>query len=101
MAYSVEALTKKMQEVKINDDCFFGNDLSYQKEFLEKIENKIEQDIPDSEISYFLKKMSMYLHFEIPKVSEKIAKGLLFKTDWLMDEYFLKKEWVTRVTLVL
>ena len=74
MAYSVEALTKKMQEVKISDDWFFGNDLSCQKEFLEKFENKIEQDIPDSEISYFFRKMSMYLCFEIRKWVKRLQK---------------------------
>ena len=74
--------------MEISDDCFFGNDFSYEKEFLEKIEEKIEQDIPGSEISYFVRKRSMSLCFEIPKMSEKITKGLLFKIDLLMDEYF-------------
>ena len=29
MAFSIEFLTKKMEKVKIADDIFLGNDLSY------------------------------------------------------------------------
>ena len=33
----------------------------------------------------------MALCFEISSTNEKIAKDLLLKIDWLMDEHFLKK----------
>lgn len=33
MASSVESLIKKMDKVKINDDCLFGKDLSCEKTF--------------------------------------------------------------------
>ena len=88
MANSVESLIKQLEEVKINDDCFFGEDLSYEQNFLEKIEEKIEKEIPGSEISYFFKKRSMALCFEIPSMNEKNAKDLLLKIDWLMDRHF-------------
>ena len=38
MANSVESLIKQLEEMKINDDCFLGKDLSDEKIFLEKIE---------------------------------------------------------------
>ena len=91
MANSVESLIKQLEKVKINDDCFFGEDLSYEQNFLEKIEEKIEKEIPGSEISYFFRKRSMALCFKIPSMNEKIAKDLLLKIDWLMDEHFFKK----------
>ena len=56
MANSVESLIKQLEEVKINDDCFFGEDLSYEQNFLEKIQRKIEKEIPGSEILIFLEK---------------------------------------------
>ena len=56
MANSVESLIKQLEEVKMNDDCFFGEDLSYEQNFLEQIEEKIEKEIPGSEIPYFLEK---------------------------------------------
>ena len=36
MANSVESLIKQLEEVNINDDCFLGKDLPYQKNFLER-----------------------------------------------------------------
>ena len=87
MACSIESLTKKMEEVKINDDFLFGKDLSSEK----KLEEKTEQDIPGSEISYFLRKRSIAICFEISKINDQIARDLLFKLDWLMDEYFFQE----------
>ena len=84
-----------MEEIKISNDCFFGEDLSNEQNFLEKIEEKIDQEIPGSEISYFSRKRSMALCFEIPLVNENIAKDLLLKIDWLM-----KKKWAVRIRLV-
>ena len=71
--------------------------MSYEQNLLEKIEEKIEKEIPGSEISYFFRKRSMALCFEIPSMNEKIAKDLLLKIDWLMDEHFFKKKWAARV----
>ena len=36
MANSVESLIKQLEEVKINDDCFLGKDLFYEKIFFWK-----------------------------------------------------------------
>ena len=91
MANSIESRIKQLEEVKINDDCFLCEDLSYEQNFLEKIEQKIEKEIPGSEISYFFRKRSMALCFEIPSMNEKIAKKLLSNIDLLMDEHFFKK----------
>ena len=92
MASSVESLTKKLEEVKINDDYFFGEDLSYKQNFFEKIKEKVEQEILGPEISYFLRKRLMALYFEIAMMNERIAKDLLLKIYWLVGEH-LKKKW--------
>ena len=89
-----------MEEIKISNDCLFGQDLSNEQNFLEKIEEKIDQEIPGSEISYFFRKRSMALCFEIPLMNENIAKDLLLKIDWLMNKHFLKKKWAARIRLV-
>ena len=91
MAFSVESLTKKLEQVKISNDCFFGDDLSYEEEFLVKTHKKVEQDIEGSEISYYFSKRSMSLCFENSKLNEKIAKYLLLKIDWLMDDCFFQE----------
>ena len=77
--------------MKINDDCFFGKDLSHEQNILEKVKENIEQEILDSEISYSLRERSLTICFENKMMNEKIANVLLFKVDWLMDEHFFKK----------
>ena len=37
MACSIEFLTEKMEEIKITDDIFFGNDLSYEENLEKKL----------------------------------------------------------------
>ena len=91
MAFSVESLTKKLEEVKISDDCFFGDDLSYEEKFLNEIETKIKKEIKNSEISWYLSKRSMSVCFENSIMNEKIAKDLLSKINWLMDAHFFQK----------
>ena len=59
MACSVDFLTKKLEEVKISDDVFLGNDLSNEKNFLNKVIENFEQKIDDCEVSYYVSKRSM------------------------------------------
>ena len=40
MACSIEFLTEKMEEIKITDDIFLGNDLSYEENFLNSVIEK-------------------------------------------------------------
>ena len=56
-----------------------------------KAQKKIEQQTEGSEISCYFSKRSMSLCFENSKMNEKIEKDLLFKIDWLMEEYFFEK----------
>ena len=100
MAFSVESLTKKLEEVKISDDCFFGDDLSYKENFLNEIEPKIQKEIQNSEISWYLSKISMSAYFENSIMNKKIAKDLLSKIDWLMNAHFFQKNWPARTVLM-
>ena len=49
MACSVEFLMKKMEEIKITDDIFLGNDLSYEENFLNRVIEKFGQETKDCE----------------------------------------------------
>ena len=40
MACSIEFLTEKMEEIKITDGIFLGNDLSYEENFLNSVIEK-------------------------------------------------------------
>ena len=54
MACSIEFLTEKMEEIKITDDVFLGNDLSYEENFLNSVIEKCGEEIKDCEVSYYL-----------------------------------------------
>ena len=58
MACSVDFLTKKLEEIKISDDVFLGNDLSYENKFLNSLIEKMEKEINDCKVSYYLSKKS-------------------------------------------
>ena len=59
MACSVDFLTKQLEEIKISDDVFLGNDLSYENKFLNSLIEKMEKEINDCKVSYYLSKKSM------------------------------------------
>ena len=81
--------TKKLDKIKINIDVFLGNDLTFEQRFLnkliEKIEQKIEQEKIECEVSYYFHKKSMRICCETSIITETIARKLLKLTDRLME----------------
>ena len=89
VACNMDLLTKKLDKIKINEDVFLGNDLTFEQRFLnkliEKIEQKIEQEKIECEVSYYFHKKSMRIYCETSIITETIARKLLKLTDRLMD----------------
>ena len=50
---------KKMKEIKITDDIFLGNDLSYEENFLNSVIEKFGQEIKGCEVSCYLHRKSL------------------------------------------
>ena len=80
-----------MEEIKISDDIFLGNDLSYEEKFLNSVIEYFEQNIDDCEVSYYVSRGSMSICSESLAMTETIARKLLRMVDWLMDEHFFQK----------
>ena len=91
MAWSIDFLTKKLEEIKISDDISLGNDLSYEEKFLNSVIEYLEQRIDDCEVSCYVSKRSMSICSESPTMTETIARKLLRMVDWLMEEHFFQK----------
>ena len=51
MVCSVDFSTKILEEMKISDDVFLGNDLSYEEKFINNLIEIIEKEIDDCEVS--------------------------------------------------
>ena len=91
MAWSIDFLTKKLEEIKISDDISLGNDLSYEEKFLNSVIEYLEQRIDDCEVSCYVSKRSMSICSESPTMTGTIARKLLRMVDWLMEEHFFQK----------
>ena len=59
VACSIKFLTEKMEEVKIADDIFLGNDLSYEENFLNRVIEKFGKENKDCEVSFYLHRKNM------------------------------------------
>ena len=80
-----------MEEIKISEDIFLGKDLSYEEKFLNSLTEKIEQEIEDCEVSYYVSKRSTSICSDSLTMTEAIARKWLKMVDWLMDEHFFQK----------
>ena len=90
MACGIEFLTEKMEEIKITDDIFLGNDLSYEENFLNSVIEKFGKEIKDCEVSFYLHRKNMSICCETLTMTETIARKLLKIVDRLMDEHFFQ-----------
>ena len=88
----MESLVKKLEQIKIADDCYFGENLEHKHNFLNDLEEKNQEKFEDSECSNFFCKRTMSLCVEMnQEIAETKAKKLLEIVDWLTDEHFAKK----------
>ena len=65
MVCNMGLLTKKLDIIKINEDVFLGNDLIFEQRFLNKLIEKIEQEIEQEKIemqSFLLSSQKKYEH---------------------------------------
>ena len=88
MVQSIEVLTEKMQSIKIGDDIFLGNDLSYEKNFLNQVIEDCGKKIKDCEVSFYLSKKSMSFCCETLAMTETIADKLLDVVDLSIEQHF-------------
>ena len=100
MACSIEFLVEKMEEVKIADDIFLENDLSYEENFLNRVIEKFGKELKDCEVSFYLHRKNMSICCETLTMTETIARKLLKIVDRLMDEHFFSNKWFKTIRVV-
>ena len=97
----MDLLTKKTDKIKMNEDDFLGYDLIFEQRFLNKLIEKIEQEIEqhkiveekmECEVSYYMHKKIMSICCQTSIMTETIARKLLKLTDRLMNEHFFEKD---------
>ena len=90
MAHSVDFLTKKLEEIKIADDIFWGKDLSYKQNFLNAIIEKLDEELKECKVSSYLNKKSMAIFCETLALTKIDAEKWLVVVDRLLDEHFFQ-----------
>ena len=88
MAQSMERLTEKMQNIKIKDDIFLGNDFSFEQKFLNHVVDKCSKETENCEVSFYFSKKSMTICCETSIMTETIAKSLLDIVDLIIKQHF-------------
>ena len=88
MAQSMERLTEKMQNIKIKDDIFLGNDFSFEQKFLNHVVDKCSKETENCEVSFYFSKKSMTICCETSIMTETIAKSLLDIVDLITKQHF-------------
>ena len=81
-------MTEKIQSIKIGDDIFLGNDLSYEKKFLNQVIEDCGKKIKDCEDSFYLSKKNMSICCKTLVMTETIANKLLDVVDLLIEQHF-------------
>ena len=79
-----------MEEIKLTDDNFLGNDFTYEESFLNRVIEKFGQEIKDCKVSFYLHRKSMSICWEKTTMTDVIARKLLKIVDRLMDEHFFQ-----------
>lgn len=69
----------------------FGVMTYLMKKILKATATELEKTFNGSEVYFCFTKRRMSLCFEILIMDEPIAKRLLFKVDWMIDEHFFQK----------
>ena len=66
----MESFTKGIEQIKINDEYYFGDNLSYELDFLNDTRKKIEEEIFDSKCSFYFGKRTMSMSVELKQITE-------------------------------
>ena len=56
MTHSIDFLVKELDKIKINENGFFGNDLTFLNKLIEKIKEEFEKQNVEGEVSFYLHK---------------------------------------------
>ena len=88
MAQSMERLIEKIQNIKIKDDIFLGNDFSFEQKFLNHVVDKCSKETENCEFSFYFSKKSMTICCETSIMTETIAKSLLDIVDLIIKQHF-------------
>ena len=89
----MESMTKALTKMNLNEEFYFGKDLSNESNFLEEVKKVFNREF-NEDVGTFYSKTVMTVSIELNKVDLEISKKLIFNIASLLDVYFgQKKTW--------
>ena len=87
------SLTKALEKMNLNEEYYFGDNLSKEQDFLEVAKKKVEEIFDSTNCSFYYGRKMMTFSVELyTPPSSEFASKLLFHIDAILDIYFEKKK---------
>ena len=89
----MDLLTKALEKMNLNEEYYFGDNLSKEQDFLEVAKKKVEKIFDSTNCSFYYGRKMMTFSVELyTPPSSEFASKLLFHIDAILDIYFEKKK---------
>ena len=90
MVQAIDLIAKKLEEIKIAKDNFLGNDLSFERKFLDDVTEMLRKELKDCEVSTYLGKKLMEVCCETLVLTKISGKKILKVINRMLDGHFFK-----------
>ena len=87
----MESMTKALTKMNLNEEFYFGKDLSNESNLLEEVKKVFNREF-NTDVGTFYSKTVMTVSIELNKVDLEISKKLIFNIASLLDVYFGQKK---------
>ena len=83
----MESMTKALAKMNLNEEFYFGKDLSNESNFLEEVKKIFNRKF-NADVGTFYSKKVMTVSTELNKTDLEISKKLIFNIHSILDVYF-------------
>ena len=83
----MESMTKALTKMNLNEEFYFGKDLSNESNFLEEVKKIFNRKF-NADVGTFYSKKVMTVSTELNKIDLEISKKLIFNIHSILDVYF-------------
>ena len=87
----MESMTKALAKMNLNEEFYFGKDLSNKSNFLEEVKKLFNREF-NADVGTFYSKKVMTVFIELNKTDLEISKKLIFNIDSILDVHIGQKK---------
>ena len=87
----MESMTKALAKRNLNEEFYFGKDLSNESNFLEEVKKIFNREL-NVDVGTFYNNKVITVSIKLNKTDLEISKKLIFNIDLILDVYFDQKK---------